>query len=457
MKRNRLLVLSSVALIASGALMFACSGGDDDSDSGSDAAKTDAKADQSVTDAKADSTTADGGADTGNDATVNDAPNDTTLSDAAEDADADTDADDGSTVTDGSSDAITDASSDGGTVVTFMVLRVGGDVDAGADAALSNGATQTYLEERSAVDGSLVRIIALPIAADDAGNEPFAVQGNSTAEGSLTRSADTHYVVIGGYATAPGPFDGGVAKTATDAGVPRVVARVDKNGNIDTTTQLFAFNKVNIRGAASNDGTAFWASGAGNSSEGTQYVTLGSTGATTNLDTTLTNQRVVQIFGGQVYISSASTPYRGVSTLGTGMPTTAGQTVTLLPGMPGDAGSAYGFSMLDLDGSVSGLDTLYIADDGVSSATPGILKYVFDGNTWTKIATFTDKTTTGFRGLTAYFDGTNIVVLGTTGDSTNPNTVVKYVDDGVNTTPTGTILATAPTNCAFRGIALSPQ
>jgi len=453
MKRNRLLVLSSVALLASGAILFACSGGDDDVDSGTDASKTDAKTDGTTTqDAKADQTVADTGTDTGNDATLSDATAD--ADDSSTTTDAGTDADDGGVITDASTDAITDASTDGGTVVTFMVLRVGGssDPDAGADAALSNVATQSFLEERNVSDGSLVRVLTLPTSVD-AGNEPLTLGGTATSEGSLTRSADTHYVVVGGYGTAPGVPDAAVgANTAFDAGVPRVVARVDKNGNIDTTTQLNAFNKTNIRGVASNDGTSFWATGAAN--DGTQYVALGSTGTTTNLQTTLLNERVVQIFGGQVYVSSSSGAFHGVSTVGTGLPTTTGQTVTLLPGMPVDAGSAYGFSMLDLDASVSGLDTLYIADD--TGTTGGVQKWVFNGTTWTKVATFNDKTTTGFRGLTAYFDGANVVLLGTTGDSTNPNTVVKYVDDGINT-PTGTVLATAPTNCAFRGFALSPQ
>ena len=295
-----------------------------------------------------------------------------------------------------------------------------------------------------------MRVIALPTSAD-AGNEPFALQGTTTSEGSLTRSADGHYVVVAGYGTTPGvPDSGAGSSTAYDAGVPRVVARVDVNGNIDTTTQLNAFNKTNIRSAATNDGTSFWAVGANN--DGTQYVTLGSTGTATTLQTTLVNERVVQIFGGQVYVSASSGAFHGVSTVGTGLPTTSGQTVTLLPGMPVDAGSAYGFSMLDLDASVTGLDTLYIADD--TAQTGGVQKWVFNGTTWTKIATFNDKTTTGFRGLTAYFDGTNVVLIATTGDAAS---VVKYTDDGVNLAPTGTVIATAPANTAFRGVALAPQ
>jgi hypothetical protein len=445
MKRNRLLVLSSLALIASGALVIACSGDDSTGEDGG-------------SDAKADQTTKDGGGDAakdgapfgdgGQDATIQDTGTDSTLSDAT--ADADDGATDGGVTDAPTEGAITDASSDGGTVATFMVLRLGGDVDAGADAALNGGSTQAFLEQRNISDGSLVKVIALPTAAD-AGNEPITLQGNSTSEGSLTRSVDGHYVVVGGYGVAPGNWaDASVAsKTSFDAGVPRVIARVDSTGAVDTTTQLNAFNATNIRGVASNDGTAFWATGAAN--DGTQYVALGSTGTTTNLQSTLLNERVVQIFGGQVYVSSSSGAFHGVSTVGTGMPTTTGQTVTLLPGMLVDAGSPYGFSMLDLDGSVSGLDTLYIADD--TGATAGVQKWVFNGTTWTRIATFTDKSTTGFRGLTAYFDGTNVILLATTGDSAS---VVKYTDDGVNLTPTGTIIATAPTNTVFRGIALSP-
>ena len=145
MNRNRLLVLSSLAVVASGALIFACSSGDDFGDSGTDGSAKDAKADGTTQDAKADGTLfGDSGKDAGSDATSNDATTDdggdATTVDAADDAD------DGSTVTDGGATdgAITDASNDGGTVATFMVLRVGGssDPDAGADAALSSGATQ---------------------------------------------------------------------------------------------------------------------------------------------------------------------------------------------------------------------------------------------------------------------------------------------------------------------------
>jgi len=443
MKRQRLIVLSTFLFAASGCLVFACSSGDDAStgDGGPDAKVDSTSPDSGNKDAGKDGTVT---FDAGGDATVQDSGGDSTVEDAGDAGDAgeDADADDG---------AVTDAETDGGTVATFMVLRVGGDVDAGADAALSGASTQAYLEQRNLSDGSLVQTIALPIAINGS-NQPITFSGNSTAEGAVALSADGHYVIVAGYGSAPGVAT--IKSTATDAGVPRIVARVDKNGAVDTTTELLAYTKTNIRGATSSDGTSFWAVGAGNSSEGPQYALLGSDGGSVNLSTQLANIRVAEIFDGQLYISSGSGAFHGVSMVGTGLPTTSGQTIALLPGMPGDAGSAYGFSMLDQDGAVSGLDVLYIADDNNNGTNGGIQKWVFDGASWTKIATFTDGTTSGYRGLAAYPSGNDIIVLGTTGDGM---TVVKYVDDGTNTSPTGTAIATALTNTAYRGIALSPQ
>ena len=413
MKRNRLLVLSSLAFIASGALVFACSGNGDD-DAGIDSGTKDAKSDTTTTsDAKNDTTTTDTGTDTGTDAG----------SDAASDA----------------SDA-SDAISDAGTALTFMVLRAGGSVDAGADAALNNSSTPVFLEERNVSDGSLVRTIPLPTAVNG-NNQPFAISGTSTSEGALSNSADGHYVLIGGFAAAPGVAS--IAKTTTDGGTLRVVARVDKAGNVDTTTELGAYDQTDIRGATADDGGAFWTTGAsasdaGNTGFGVQYVTLGSTGASTTVGSPPTNTRVAAIFGGQLYVSSAFTPFNGVFTVGTGEPTSAA-TSTLLPGFAGDAGgSPYGFSLMDLDASVAGLDTLYLADDSNPDAGGGIQKWVFNGTTWTNVTTFVNGLPgkTGFFGVATIPTSSGVIIIATV-NVTSGTEIIKYVDDGVNT-PTAT-------------------
>ncbi|MBD2767718.1 hypothetical protein IC235_07410 [Hymenobacter sp. BT664] len=52
---------------------------------------------------------------------------------------------------------------------------------------------------------------------------------------------------------------------------------------------------------------------------------MGNVGTTTALSTgTPTNNRALNIFGGNLYVSSASGSSFGVSQVGTGLPTTAG-------------------------------------------------------------------------------------------------------------------------------------
>ncbi len=439
MNRARLLVLSGLALAASGAMVFACSDNGGGNDAGPDSGGSDAKAD----------------ANGGKDSTTSDVSTSDATSDATNDVTNDVSTEDASDS--GSTDA-TASDADAGASLTFMVLRAGGSVDAGTDAAIPSGVSQpVFLEERNVSDGSLVRTLALPTTASGS-NQPLTISGTATSEGSLSTSPDGRFVIVAGYAAAPGLAS--VATTSTDGGALRVIARVDSVGNVDTSTELASFDQNNIRGAATDDGGSFWAVGSAAADAGlgggVQYVMLSSTGASSGIDGVPANTRVVAVFGGQLYVSTAFTPYNGVFAVGTGEPTTPGQTSALLAGFAGDAGSPYGFSMLDLDGSVSGLDTLYVADDSVQTSGGGIQKWVFDGTKWTKIATFTNGTTKGFRGVTAFPSSNGVVVIGTSSDS-SANMIIKYLDDGVNTNPNGTVLATATTGTIFRGITAAPH
>ena len=80
--------------------------------------------------------------------------------------------------------------------------------------------------------------------------------------------------------------------------------------------------------------------------------------------------------------------------VGTGLPTTAGQTITNLPGFATSTGSPYGFFSADLDPDTPGLDTLYVAGDSI-----GLTKYSLVGGSWTAngtVGTGADP----YRGLT---------------------------------------------------------
>jgi len=147
-----------------------------------------------------------------------------------------------------------------------------------------------------------------------------------------------------------------------------------------------------------------------------------------------------------------------VFSVGTGLPTTAGQTATILPGLPTASGpGALSFALFDRNPGVAGLDTLYIADDRTLATGGGIQKWTFDGTTWTLVFTFgtANGLTVGARGLAGLVTGANVTLLATAA-SASANIVYSLIDDGSGTT-TATTLATAPTNTAYRGVAFSPR
>src|SRR5262249_56714743 len=106
-----------------------------------------------------------------------------------------------------------------------------------------------------------------------------------------------------------------------------------------------------------------------------RFAPFGVTGTSTQISGTVTNTRVVTIAGGNLYVSSASGAFQGVSKVGSGLPTTTGQTTVLLPGFPTAAGpSAYDHFFADAS-------TLYVADDRAASSGGGNPKRTLRGGT----------------------------------------------------------------------------
>ena len=257
-----------------------------------------------------------------------------------------------------------------GTALTpgnIVVYRVG---TGGAGTTLVNSGNPVFLDEYTPA-GSLVQSIALPTSASGA-NHRLIASGTATSEGLLTRSTDGQYLLVTGYdAEIPTASLAGTSSATT----PRVVGRIDGNGNVDTTTALTDFASANNpRGVASTNGSDIWVGGAAG---GVRYTTLGST-TSTQLSTTVTNIRSVEIFNNQLYNSDSSGSLVRIGTVGVGLPTPAGQTITNLPGFPATTGSPYAFFLADLDAGVPGLDTLYVADDGL-----GLTKYSLVSGSWT--------------------------------------------------------------------------
>lgn len=320
----------------------------------------------------------------------------------------------------------------------LVVVRVGD-----GSAALNSAATASFLDEYTP-GGALVQSIPLPTSLSGL-NQPFTLSGSATSEGFLALSQNGLYLTMGGYNAVPGTA--GVT-TASPMTVPRGIARISLNGTIDTSTSLTdAYNGSNIRSVTSTDGINFWTGGNGGSGQGatagTRYATFGGS-TSTGLHSTTTNVRVVNLFNGQLYADSASGTFLGVGTVGSGTPTTSGQTYSELPGFPTTGThSPYDFWFKDAN-------TLYVADDGSAANSGGIQKWTQSGGTWSLAYTLLNNgtTTTGIRGLTGTVDGSGDAVLyGTSGSA-----LVAVTDTGAGSI--GTSIATAGSNEAFRGVEL---
>ena len=184
---------------------------------------------------------------------------------------------------------------------------------------------------RYTTTGSLVQTIALPTAVSGA-NQILTLSGTATSEGFLALSANGQYLTVGGYNQAVG-----TASITTSIG-NRTVGRIDMLGSVDSTTILGDAASIgNIRSVVSDNGGGFWV---GSSAGGMRYTTLGSTAASTQLNSAApTNLRVANIFGGQLY---ARIWLRWVSKVWharCGLPTTTRAKLhTLLSGFPTAAG-----------------------------------------------------------------------------------------------------------------------
>ncbi|MBL8736643.1 MAG: hypothetical protein JNL12_09475, partial [Planctomycetes bacterium] len=314
----------------------------------------------------------------------------------------------------------------------ILVSRIGDGTT-----TLSSAAAPRFLDEYTQT-GVFVQTIALPTVA--AGPQlALTNSGSATSEGYLSQSADGNYFILVGYDAAPGTAAVSGTTAATNA---RVIGRVDLVGNVDTSTGLTdAYSGNTFRSACSTDGANFWTGGTGPSGgNGARYVAgLGAT-TSTQLSTTVTNLRVVNIFNGQLYTSSQSGAFLGVSSVGTGLPTTSGQTITALATAAGNNNYDYFFA----DAS-----TLYMADER-TSGPGGIQKWTESGGVWTLAYTLQPNATTGCRGLSGFTQAGVTTLFATTTATGNVTEVVSVVDSGPGSAFTTLVLNTA--NMALRDV-----
>jgi hypothetical protein len=322
----------------------------------------------------------------------------------------------------------------------LVIYRVGDEVS-----TLANTGNPVFLDEYSPT-GTLVQSVSLPTTVNGS-NYQLVASGTASSEGFLTLSVDEQYLLLTGYG-ANIPYASSLSAT-TATTVPRVVGVVNYSSNINTSTALTDFSSGNNpRAGCSTNGTDLWVCGGAG---GARYTTISST-TSTQLSTTPTNLRGLNIFDNQLYTTSGSGSIR-LATVGTGLPTTSGQTITNLPGFP-TTGSPYGFFFADLSPSVTGLDVVYVADDGGN-----LQKYSLVGGSWVANGSIS---VASIRGLAGSVSGTTVTLYGTTSTTSLPytSTFISLVDaTGYNVTISGTVstlVTFSSSTKVFRGIAFAP-
>lgn len=327
------------------------------------------------------------------------------------------------------------------TVGNLAIYRVGDGA-----AALSNTGAAVFVDEYTPA-GVLVQSIPLPTVTSGL-NVAAIANGTATSEGFLTMAANGSALVMAGYNR---PLGGtGAVSSTTSVDVPRSIVRVGLDGSV-TSRGFDMYSGGNIRGVASTDGNSFWTSG---SNLGVFAGSL-SSGTATNINpvlgaTAVTNTRTIQIVEGNLTLTLAQGTLPRVGSIA-GTPTVGPTSYVGLSGVTFPSGnSPYAALFLDLDAGVAGVDTLYVADDGAS--TNGVYKFSFDGSAWTPRGSVS---LANARGLTGYVTPAGIQLFVTNG--TGLHGLLDTAAYNATISGSFSLLASAATNTAFRGIAVIPE
>jgi hypothetical protein len=314
-----------------------------------------------------------------------------------------------------------------------MIGRVGD-----GSAALTNAAWNIDLLEVT-TSGSLVQTIAVPTT----GGSRLTASGTATSE--LKIRSNGQYLAVSGYDAPVG------TPLVVDSPFSRRVLVYDNLGNVSTTLTFTGgpgspYGGNNIRGAIPTaDGTAAWTAG----DESTFGTPNGFYYLTGSSETQLVsgNVRTVDIFGGQLYGTTAAGTDTRAFTVGTGLPTTTGQTIGALTGLPTTGGNYGSMQIFDLDTTVTGFDTIYLSNG------TGIEKWSLVSGTWTLNNTATAAGT--LMDFTAIQNGGTVDIYAVT-----ETDLFRLTDTaGYNANISGTFgssLLNAGTNFAFRGIDVAP-
>jgi hypothetical protein len=381
----------------------------------------------------------------------------------------------------------------------LLVYRVGDGTS-----TLSATGNVVYIDEfksgtANANQTSPLQSIVMPSLPVSGGNQALLSSAQQSTEGQLTLSADGQWVYLTGYDTTLG---GAVTvNTASATQIPRTIGRIRYDGFIDTSMALTDLaSGGSVRGVASPDGTQFYATG---STGGVRYIssytaglqtstqvdsgangTNGYTGAVPWTNLVISNGQLFGTDNSSVTVSSVVQNTVKVATIGTGLPTTAGNTVAIVPGLPTGVASSSGNQDLNAPSFPYGLffahlnagpetlpDTMYVADEGINFFGGQITKWALVTGSYTKVAVINSNGVTqndpipSFNQLNGTVNGTTVnlyATYGNGGSPTGPGLLYSITDTGGYNAnipdPTVTTLASVGvgSNEVYRGVAPVP-
>lgn len=333
----------------------------------------------------------------------------------------------------------------------LLVERIGD-----GSVALTNVASEVAVLEFATTGGPAIQSIRFPTS----GTDQVTDSGSATSNGYL--NVLNGFVGVPGYNASAGAA--GVASTNTKVGTVLGSDGAVASRTLFPTSGRMPFTGNNFRSLIPTSATTFYATGTGSGTPSTGGLWHYNGSSFTQISSTasgqLTNMRNVEIYGNQLYVSSASGSFLGVSSVGSGLPTTSGQSTNLAINT-GANSSPYGFVMFDTDANGS-LDLAYIADDR-NSAGGGLQKWTFNGTVWSQSwsllvgasSTNLGASGVGIRGLSGSFSSGVATLYATTNETSN-NRMISIADTGAIPT-SAALLASAGNNYVFRGLDLVPD
>ena len=310
-------------------------------------------------------------------------------------------------------------------------------------------------EYKTTADNNPTYTISMPIADNDGGtgNKPLTGTFTATYEGLIALSPNGNYLSVVGYGDAPGV-------TATDVTL-RSIAFVTATGSINSTTYVTssANNLANPRCAITVDGTGFWAIG---SNGGVRYKALGSAIISTSaVATTPAALRSITIFNNRIYESTNSSTGAHIGIVDNVLPTTNPNDVIALPGIDNSAATSPNqLAFLRIATGTGDPDLLYTTNNPANAGD--IQKWVLTDGTWIQKGSVRISTTdskSGISGITAQYEPATgkayiyVITLDKLIKVTDANAATSIINITDNAPE---ILATAPANTMFRGVALTP-